>query len=489
MMLFYKNITSIPYIIALGLSSAILSLSPVAPASAESLHEAVEATLGNHPRHEIAVLQIEQAEESRKEQRGAFFPTLRGGATVGRVYGDNSTSRGLSVTRGSGYSWLGEGNIALTQNLFNGLGTVNKNRAADGREAAARYSKDDVREMLASETVLAYMDVMRTEESLSFLGKQKAALDKYEPQFSVLVEQGAVDSTDQTQAHDALADLQSVQSEIESQNHSALARYRMMTGRAPVGKLVKPNLMLDMPADVDMAIGWALENHPQILAASESAHAAWHDSLVERSAFLPKIDSELSYYKKEQDDIIGGEATDARAVVKLNWALSTGGVEAAKFRKSRKVYQESLAQRKDNELTIINNIRESWITKDKIAQQHGITTRRLNLARALMNTRREQFEGGKVSLLQLMQAHSQYYALGLEKLQLDYAQHNGDYMVLSAMGALYSRLTPQVALAVVAPELKESEPEIEDFCEHQQEHGHKGKSGKQAGSELCPESE
>lgn len=489
MMPLYKNITSIPYIIALGLSSAIFTLSPVSSASAESVIEAVEASLANHPRHEIAILQIEQAEQDRKEQRAAFFPTLRGGATVGRIYGDNATSRGLNVTRGSGYSWLGEGNIALTQNLFNGLGTINKNRAADGREAAANYSKEDVREMLASETVLAYMDVMRTRESLAFLEKQKEALSKYEPQFSVLVEQGAVDSTDQTQARDALADLQAVQSEIESQNKSALARYRMMTGRAPIGELMQPNLMLNMPEDVDMAIGWALQNHPQILAAGENIHAAWHDSLVERSAFFPKIDSELSYYKKEQEDIIGGEVTDARAVVKLNWALSTGGVEAAKFRKSRKLYQESLAQRKDNELTIMNNIREAWITKDKIADQHAITTRRLNLAKALMNTRRDQFEGGKVSLLQLMQAHSQHYALGLEKLQLDYAQHNSDYMVLSAMGALYSRLTPQVAAIEDVPALKDDEPEIEDFCDHQQEHPHKGKSGKHAGAELCPKSE
>lgn len=494
----YKNITSIKYIITLGLSSVLLATAPVAPAKAESLLEAVDATLSNHPRHEVALLQIEAAEQKRKEQRSAFFPVLRGGASGGRIYGDNSTSRGLNVTRGAGYSWLWEGNVSLTQNLFNGLGTINRHSAAKERETAAEYTKDDVREMLTMETVLAYIDVLRCDESLAVLEEYLGAMQNYEPQFKVLVDQGAVDSTDQNQASDMVSRLENLIYDFEAQKQSALSRYKMMTGRMPETALVKAFPPLNIPDDVDMATAWALENHPQILAALGESNAAWHDSEVEKSAFFPKLDSEFSYMKKDQEDVIGGEVVDARALLKMNWAFSTGGAEINKFKHSRKLYQEALAKRRDLERTLTNNIQSSWIERNKLNAQKQVGDRRLSLSKALLSTRGDQFEGGQISLLELMQAHNQDYGLQLEAIQLDHAQLSSDFMVLANMGALYSRLTPQAADSLVMPAAaveevvetpqneSDEEYKIEEFCDHHQGKPSKGKAATDKAKELCP---
>ncbi len=487
MMFFHKNISQLRYKIALGLSSAVLALCPVQDASAETLFEAVEKTLANHPRQETALLRLEAAAEKRAEERAAFFPTLSSNATGGRVYGDNSTSRGLSVTRGSGYSWLWEGDIALTQNLFNGLGTVNRHEAAKDRFSAAQYSMDDVREMLASETVTSYIDVLRANDALAYISEYKTALEKYRPQFQILVDQGAVDASDQTQAYDLIARLAKLQNDFEAQKESALARYAMMTGHPPEGTLSIPRVALNMPESQDMAIAWALENHPQLRAANESSNAAWHDSLAERSSFFPKVDSELSYYKKDQDDVIGGEVIDARAVVKMNWAFSTGGAETSRYKRSRKLYQQSLAERREKELQLVNNIKEAWIMRDKLTEQRKISSRRLALSKALLNTRREQFEGGSISLLQLMQAHDQHYTLGLEDVQIGYATQNADYMILSSMGALYSRLSPEAAMVIDDVQQDAVQPKLENFCDHSGDQKAQGKGKAAAGaSEICP---
>ncbi|MAH05207.1 MAG: hypothetical protein CL561_06595 [Alphaproteobacteria bacterium] len=487
MSFFHKNISSLRYRIALGLSSAVLALCPWQAAQAESLFEAVEKTLANHPRQESAMLRLEAAADKRREEKSAFFPTLSGNAAGGRVYGDNSTSRGLSVTRGSGYSWLWEGDIALTQNLFNGMGTVNRHSAAIDREEAAKYSMDDVREMLTSETVNAYMDVLRAEDSLRYIAEYKAALEKYRPQFKVLIDQGAVDSTDHSQAFDMIARASKLENDFNAQKQSAIARYAMMTGHEPQGELHAPKVILNIPETQDMAVAWALENHPQLRAANESSDAAWHDSLAEKSAFFPKLDSELSYYKKDQDDVIGGEVVDARALLKMNWAFSTGGAEISRYKRSRKLYQQSLSERREKELQLVANIKDAWIMRDKLTAQQDISARRLALSKALLNTRRDQFEGGSITLLQLMQAHDQHYMLGLENRQLGYAAQNADYMILSSMGALYSRLTPEAALVIQDVQQDAAQPEIEKFCDHQQEHQETGK-GKSDGkaSEVCP---
>jgi adhesin transport system outer membrane protein len=475
------------YIKSLALSSAILCLSPMGAAQAETMRDAVESSLANHPRYEIALLQIESAEQKRIEERSAFFPTLRGGASGGRIYGDNSTSRGLSVTRDSGYSWLWEGNVAVTQTLFDGLGTVNRSDAAQARINAANYSKDDVEELLTLETALAYLDVLRTQEALKLLDKHKASMVNYRPQFKILVVQGAVDSTDQNQAEDVISALDGTELEFTSQLASAKARYNMMTGHDPEGDLAYSPATLDMPSDLDLALAWALENHPQIRAAKGESDAAWHDAEAEKSMFFPKIDSELSYMKEDQDDAIGGEATDARALVKMNWAFSTGGAELSKFKRGRKLYQESLAQRRNLENTLTHAIKESWITRDKLSAQSELSKRRQQLSQALLSTRREQFEGGKISLLELMQAHNQYYTLALEKTLLGYAQYNSEFLLLGSMGALHSRLTPQVEMISAVKD----EDAIEGYCDHQSAKAVPGKgAADQAASisELCPSS-
>tara|TARA_R110002124_G_scaffold287365_1_gene474150 strand:- start:82841 stop:84328 length:1488 start_codon:yes stop_codon:yes gene_type:complete len=479
------------YIKGLALSSSILCLSPLGAAQAETLWDAVESSLANHPRYEIALLQIDAAEQKRIEERSAFFPTIKGGVTGGRVYGDNSTSRGLSVTRDSGYSWLWEGNVALTQTLFDGMGTANRSDAAQARLNAANYSKDDVEELLTLETALAYLDVLRTQEALSILDKQQAALAKYRPQFKILVDQGAVDRTDQNQAEDMISALDGTKLEYISQLESAKARYNMMTGHDPDGDLAYVPATLDIPDDLDLALGWALENHPQIRAAKGESNAAWHDAEAEKSLFFPKIDSELSYMKEDQDDAIGGEAVDARAVVKMNWAFSTGGAELSKFKRGRKLYQESLAQRRNLENTLTHAIKDSWITRDKLNAQSGVSKRRQKLSQALLSTRREQFEGGKISLFELMQAHNQYYNLKIEKIMLRYAAYNSEFLLLGSMGALHSRLMPKVEMVSAVKD----EEAIEDYCDHQRANqkdqgiAGKGASGKAASlSELCPSS-
>lgn len=484
MMIFFKKIKAMRRVLVLGVSSAVFAM-PTAYGT--TLNEAVEAALQNHPRHEVAILQLEAASEKRREERSGFFPTVSASASGGRIYGDNSTSRGLSVTRGAGYSWLWEGNVALTQNLFNGLATVNKHGAAKDREDAARYTKDDVREALTAETVLAYLDVVRTSKGIKLLEQSLAEMEKYQPQFEILVEEGAVDSTDWNQAIDTIEGLNSLIIDYEAQHKSALGRYQMMTGSLPTETLVKPNLVLDIPGDFDLAKGWTLENHPQLLAYQGITHAAWHDAQAERASFLPKLDSEFSYYKKDQEDVIGGEVVDARALLKASWGFSLGGGELAKFKQSRKRYQETMADRRDREKTLINTLNDAWINKEKLEVKHIVLKRRAALSNALLKTRRDQFEGGQISLLQLMQSHRQKQALAFEALQLEYTQLSSDYLLLSAMGSLYSRISNQPELVVGENEdVKFTEPEtkIEDFCDRHKDHKEKGKAEAKA-SELC----
>ena len=127
-------------------------------ARAETLGKAVEAALNHHPSVVAARANRDAYGEEQDESYAGYFPTLSASLQAGRMYGDNSTSRGLNTTRGVGYSWLGDGTVAVSQMLFDGFETSRRVDASGARIDSAMQNIIDVREELALKTVLAYLD-------------------------------------------------------------------------------------------------------------------------------------------------------------------------------------------------------------------------------------------------------------------------------------------------------------------------------------------
>ena len=103
---------------------------------AETLEEATAAALNSHPSIEGAKASSEEAAQAKREQFSNYFPTLSASSTAGRIYGDNATSRGLSVTRGAGYSGLWNGSVSAREKIFDGFETSNRVGAAKSRKAS-----------------------------------------------------------------------------------------------------------------------------------------------------------------------------------------------------------------------------------------------------------------------------------------------------------------------------------------------------------------
>ena len=86
--------------------------------AAETLRDAVGAALVSHPGLEIAAARKDISTAAEAEEFSNLFPQINTSATGGRMFGNNSTSRGLTVSRGEAYSWLWEGNASITQPIF-----------------------------------------------------------------------------------------------------------------------------------------------------------------------------------------------------------------------------------------------------------------------------------------------------------------------------------------------------------------------------------
>lgn len=144
-------------------------LAPPRHAGAETLTQAVTAALKTHPTLEAAIASREAASYDKREKFSDLFPKLNVRSAGGRVYGDNSTSRGLSVTRGAGYSDYFEGSVTMSQMIFDGFETYRRLDALEARYKAADQDIVDSRETLAMEVVLTYLDLLRGQETLGMM--------------------------------------------------------------------------------------------------------------------------------------------------------------------------------------------------------------------------------------------------------------------------------------------------------------------------------
>jgi adhesin transport system outer membrane protein len=410
-------------------------------AHAESLRDAVQAALGNHPSVEAAIAGEEYSKQERREHVSDLFPQLSTSATGGRMYGDNSTSRGLTTNRGQAYSWLWEGNATLTQPIFDGMETFNRIDAAQARQTSAQYKVADARETLALRAVQSYIAVLQATESVEKINAYRAKITDYQSRIQSMVDEGAADEAEVAQAKNVSLLLDNTLAESKSQLDAAFAGYKEAVGKLPESALQRPAgpdaMILPTP---DEALAHAKTNHPVVLAALKEMEAAGYDADAEKGTLFPALDGELSYLKRDQKEEIGGEVEDGRALVRMTWDFSTGGGDLARIRKTKAAYSEKLARSQETMRQIERDINVSYAELERAKKQKELSAERARIMQDLFNANEAQFEGARVRLLQIMQSDNQLFGSQLESMNADYSYLMSQYTVLASTGRLQQAL-------------------------------------------------
>lgn len=448
-----------------SLTGVLYFLTMSSAANAETMRDAVASAIANHPSLEIAAARQESASEDESEQFSNLFPQISTTATGGRMYGNNSTSRGLTVSRGAAYSWLWEGNATITQPVFDGFETYNRIDAARAREGAAEFTTADARQGVALRAAQSFLNVMRAKEAYEKTMSYQDRIKDYLERINKMVEGGAADESEMAQAKNIQAQLDNSVAEMEGQVKLALADYAEATGTMPTGELQDNGLGKEMvfPKETD-AIEYAMGSHPLVLSSQKSLEAEDDEVSAEVGTLLPDLNGELSYLKRDQKEEIGGELTDARAVMRLSWNFSTGGGQIARIRKSKAEKSEALARVAQTQREIERDIRKAYAEYETAAKQKELNAKRAKVTEELFHTYEKQFEASKVRLLQLMQAENQVFTTSLEQINSDYRFRMAEYSTLAASGRLLEALNvsdaetavPVVRASQPLPEIKES---------------------------------
>jgi outer membrane protein len=340
------------------LGSAALALA--APAQADTLREALNGAYRTNPTLQGARAQQRATDETVPIEKSAGRPDAAASAQYIEFVKQSSTNFTAPARQ------IGVG-VDLGVPIYSGGAVKNAVKAAQERVEAGQADLRGTESAIFTQTVAAYMDVIRAEALVGLNASQVEVLRTSVQATSDRFEIGDLTRTDvaQSQARLALAqgDLQSARSNLIA----AREEYIRLTGMAP-DNLQPPPPLPGLPASVEDAVATALDDNPDLIAARERAEASRYDINVAGSGRLPRVSVFAGGDYNNFLGTLGGNigtnvpqtSTAAQAGVSVSIPLFQGGRPAALQRQAQARSALALENVIAAERDAIAQVRSAW---------------------------------------------------------------------------------------------------------------------------------
>lgn len=304
---------------ALSVSAAGFALAMAAPAQADTLREALAAAYTNNPTLQGARANQRATDEEVPIRKADGLPSADTNTNFTEIIRANATNffqpaRVLTF----------RGNLGVP--IYNGGAVKNGIKAAKERVAAGQADLRGTESQIFSQTVAAYLDVLRFEALTNLASNQVDVLTVNLEATNDRFEIGDLTRTDVAQSQSRLAIARGDFETAKANLMSAREVYIQLVGQAPIA-LAAPPPLPGLPGSVDDAVAIALKNNPNLIAANERAEAAGFDSEVAGSGRLPTLSAFGGYdYTNTLGTVpdIPADPTDPNSMVIASDQTATG---------------------------------------------------------------------------------------------------------------------------------------------------------------------
>lgn len=376
-----------PVVMGLGLSITALSFS----VQGIELKDAIKTALSSHPEVKAA----ENEYMSRKhEERGAkagYLPTLDIAAGIGRENTKSTTTlnQNRKLTRE-------ETSASIKQLVFDGFATRSEVRRQRARKYSALHTLASTKDNIALRTSEVYLALI-TQVGLLKLTEQSLKTHRSIHDRIQLRNDSGVSSmadVNQIAARVALAESNVVTAEANLLD--AITNYYRVVGNMPeIQALLTPQLNLQAPLSLELAVEAALESHPTLLQANSDVKASQAQHEASGSAFLPDIRLEAdANWNKDTDGTIG-QNDDQVIALRMRYNLYNGGADKARRKQTSYLHEEAKDVRDGTRRQVIEGLRLSWSAHQSITAQMPYLKKHVDAATATKVAYEEQFNTGQ----------------------------------------------------------------------------------------------
>lgn len=436
----------------------ILGLCSFVYAQALDLNEAVVQTVENNPTIKERLKNFNAVREDVNYADGAYLPTLNVSVGVGSgkaksAGADLTDPRQLSVSRHS---------IDFVYNIFNGYKDHYTSKQQLSRLQSAAYSYVEKANQILLNLIQEYINIARHKELIlveqdnikmdekiydNMLGKQKQGLQRL---------------SDLKEARSKLALAYTNHLSEENNVQDTLVGLHKYLGRyVRLGDIKAPSFDEQLPNSIEEITKISLETNPSIKVAVFEREAAMHEFKASKSAYLPKLNLEVTDSATTNVSGIEGDSSNFSTMVVLSYNLYNGSTDRAMAQK--KVSQMHM---KDQDLhkikrDVIEKVQLAWNAFRITSKQSVFIRWYVQSSKDKLNSYYKEFNVGRRSLIDLLGASDDYNNARRKMINTKYDLMYSRFRLLESMGDLSGALDLDIK-AKVGLSLDENNDAVED---------------------------
>jgi outer membrane protein len=363
-------------------------------ARGQTLQDALSAAYANNPTLQTSRAQLRVVDENVPQALAGWRPSVTLSGSAGYNQG-TARSRGIY---GDTDRQIGSGTATVTQPLYNGGRTVAGTRRAENQVLAQRARLLATEQQVLSDTVQAYVAVIRDQETLRLNVNNVQVLQRQLDATNERFRVGEITRTDVAQAESRLAGARATRANAEGTLQTSRATFARLVGVAPE-RLVAPQPLAAPVRSAREAAELASVNAPAVVATLFDEAAGREQIDVQFATLLPQVSLQAQTYRQDNTQSPHTRATGEQITATLSVPLYQGGAEYAAVRQARQDAQRLRQVVDDQRRAAMQQATQAWETLVAARAQVDSVRSQIRAAEiALDGVQREAVVGSRTTL-------------------------------------------------------------------------------------------
>jgi len=419
-----------------------------------SLNEAVVVAMSSNPNIAQAQYNTEAIQFERRQAQGLFAPRVDVETSAGIRYLRNPTRRALGISNKELYPLEAQVRGEWVVLDFG-------RRRGELHRQAARVDGASLRVLERSEFVALqvsrqYLDVLLQQRVVAASQDNVGFHQILVSDLTSGVQQGSISIADQQQAEERLQAALVRQTESEQSLQEAQNALKRLTGLDVSNVRMPPELAAQLPPSLDEAVGLARLNNPKVLEAKSDVDAAHALAKSAKGDLYPEVGIDVRGRIGDDIDGFRGETREAQGRVFLRWNIFDGGINRAKYQEMVRRSSQARYRLHELEREAEEDVRNAWSQLNTQMRVSDQLARQSSVSDDLLLSYRSQFNVGRRSLLDVLDAQNTRYNVQVRLETANFSKMFARYQTLAATNRFLSALN-------IAPGAGAGENEREEY--------------------------
>ncbi|MEO1198795.1 MAG: TolC family outer membrane protein [Pseudomonadota bacterium] len=416
-----------------GILAAALVLCLSEGTSAMSLRDAVERAVRNNPDVLESAANRRAVDQELRQAESAFSPIVSLEGRVGPQFYDQPNA----FSEATNEEWRVGSEIAIVarQVLFDGFRRSNELYRQAARIDGAAYRVLERSEIVALDTVEAYIDIARHRQILAIVDDTVRVFGGLRELVQERLDAGTETAGSVFQANERIAAAQAIRGDVVTALGEVNARFERLVGHPP-GALGAPPFPKPIPATMQAARAEARARYPSVAAATADVEAARSEVEQAGGDYLPTLSLEGTARYGYDVDGTPGRDEEYSIQLQLSWDIYDGGLRDA--RRSERVERLGEARvRQDRvRMDLDEMVARAYAELAGNDERLAALLRQLQAADGVVTSYREEYDAGTRSLLDLLDAENARFSTRVSRVSSDAVAMFTRYRIISLSRSL-----------------------------------------------------